>query len=86
MRLQRYQESNWEDLLTLWRGYNLHIASVMTAVPEEVRVKKHVRHNLNQIAWQTVAEGEATTLDYLMRDYVGHLKHHLRQIFSMSEA
>jgi hypothetical protein len=52
----------------------------MEAVPDQVRFRSHRRHNLHQIAWQVVPEGEPTTLDYLMRDYVGHLKHHLRQV------
>lgn len=80
VRVQRYQDAHWEELLTLWRGYNLHLARVMSAVPEGVRKRKLVNHNLNRIAWRPVPEGEETTLDYLMRDYVGHLKHHLRQI------
>ena len=27
-----------------------------------------------------VGENEPATLEYLMRDYIGHLKNHLRQI------
>jgi hypothetical protein len=37
-------------------------------------------HNLDEIAWKTVPAQEPATLDYFMRDYVGHLKHHVRQI------
>jgi hypothetical protein len=77
---QRYREAPWEELVELWRRYNRHIAWVMEGVPEAVRFRSHRRHNLHQIAWQVVPEGETTTLDYLMRDYVGHLKHHLRQV------
>lgn len=80
VRVQRYGDAPWEELLSLWRSYNLHIAHVMAAAPEEVRRRRHTEHNLDKIGWQAVAEGEPTTLDYLMRDYVGHLKHHLRQI------
>ena len=77
---QRYREAPWGELVELWRGYNRHIARVMEGVPDQVRFRSHRRHNLHQIAWQVVPEGEPTTLDYLMRDYVGHLKHHLRQV------
>jgi hypothetical protein len=86
VRVQRYQDGDWEELLTLWRGYNLHLARVMAAVPEDVGKRKRVKHNLNEIAWQTVPEGEATTLDYLMRDYVGHMKNHLRQIIRIANS
>ena len=37
-------------------------------------------HNLDAIAWRAVPAGEPTTLAYFMRDYVGHLEHHLRQV------
>ena len=77
---QCYQEAPWEDLVELWRAYNLHLARVMAAVPEAERLREHRRHNFHQIAWQTVPEGEPTTLDYFMRDYVTHLRHHLGQI------
>jgi hypothetical protein len=86
VRVQRYQDGDWEELLTLWRGYNLHLARVMAAVPEDVGKRKRAKHNLNEIAWQTVPEGEATTLDYLMRDYVGHMKNHLRQIIRIANS
>ena len=77
---QRYQEAPWPALVELWRAYNLHLTRVMAAVPEAARLREHRRHNFHQIAWQTVPEGEPTTLDSLMRDYVTHLRHHLGQI------
>jgi hypothetical protein len=38
------------------------------------------RHNLDQIAWKPVPRDRPATLLYFMDDYVGHLKHHLRQV------
>ena len=49
-------------------------------VPEEARMKKYQMHSFDKIAWTPVDEAEATTLDYLMKDYVDHLKNHLNQI------
>jgi hypothetical protein len=80
VRVQQYQEAPWAELVALWRAFNLHLARVMAATPEAVRTREHSRHNLDEIAWQTVAPGEPTTLDCFMSDYVNHLKHHLRQI------
>ncbi|MEW6320471.1 MAG: DinB family protein [Acidobacteriota bacterium] len=77
---QGYQDAAWPDLVTLWEAFNLHLARVMERVPDDVRLRRHTRHNLHDIAWQVVPPGEAATLDYFMRDYVGHLQHHLRQI------
>jgi len=77
---QRYQEAPWPALVELWRAFNLHLARVMAATPEAARLREHRQHNFHQIAWQTVPEDEPTTLDYFMRDYVTHLRHHLGQI------
>lgn len=80
VRVQDYRQAPWKELLTLWQSYNLQLARVMTAVPEEVRLREHSKHNLHQIGWQIVPEDKPATLGYLMKDYVGHLKNHLRQI------
>jgi len=35
-----------------------------------------------ELAWKPVSRDTPVTLDYFMEDYVGHLKHHLNQIFA----
>jgi len=77
---QRYQEAPWPELVALWRGYNLHLARVMAAVPAAVRLRSTTRHNFHEIAWQPVPAAAPATLEWFMNDYVGHLRHHLRQI------
>jgi hypothetical protein len=77
---QAYQGATWSELIALWRGFNLHLAHVMRAMPEETRMRTRVRHNLHQLAFRAVPEHQPTTLDYFMRDYVDHLRHHLAQI------
>lgn len=78
--LQKYREAPWTELLDLWTSYNIHLGRVMRAVPDTVRLREHTRHNLDELAWQAVPREQPATLDYFMRDYVGHLHHHLRQI------
>ena len=80
---QAYRDVPWQDLITLWRGFNFHIARVMEATPPELRAQPRNEHNLDQIAWRPVPRDTPTTLDYLMEDYVGHLKHHLKQIVTL---
>jgi hypothetical protein len=77
---QKYREAPWAELLDLWRSFNLHIARVMEAAPEEQRSRARVRHNLDELAWKPVPRDAPATLDYFMADYVAHLKHHLNQI------
>ena len=79
--MQRYADVPWEDLVALWRGFNLHIARVMANAPDEVRRAPRAKHNLDQIAWRTVPRDQPATLQYFMDDYVDHLEHHLGQIF-----
>jgi DinB superfamily len=68
VRIGRYQDANWDDLVTLWRTFNLQIARVMEGTPEAALSRR-------------LTDGKAVTLRELMIDYVRHLKHHLAQIF-----
>lgn len=86
VRAGAYQEAPWEDLVALWRTFNLQIARVMEAAPEDVRLRPRHVHNLDVIGFVPLASGELATLDRLMRDYVDHLEHHLRQIFGRRSA
>jgi len=78
--VQKYQEAPWNELLALWRSFNLHIARVMEAAPEDQRLRKRKHHNLYELAWRAVPRDTPATLDYFMADYVAHLQHHLDQI------
>src|SRR3989454_12073614 len=81
VRLQRYKDEPWSQLVQLWRHYNLHLLHLMSNVPEQTPTQPRTRHNLHQLAWRTVSESETVTLEYFIRDYIQHLQHHLAQIF-----
>jgi len=69
VRLQAYQDQPWPEIIELWRRYNTQLASVIRNVrPEALR---HV--------WNT-PDGKALDLEFIIRDYVVHLRHHLDQI------
>jgi DinB superfamily len=78
--LQRYQDAPWPDVVALWAAFNYHLAHVVRTTPPDVMERPRARHNLDEIAWQPVSRGEPVTLEWLVRDYVGHLEHHLAQI------
>jgi hypothetical protein len=68
VRVQRYQERRWSDLVELWIAYNRHLAHI-------------IRHADPQAAghlWKS-PEGDLP-LAFLMTDYLKHLRHHLDQI------
>ena len=78
---QTYRDAQWSDLVTLWKFFNIHIAHIMENTPDSVRNSARAKHNLDKLAWRPVSVDQPATLDYFMNDYVGHLKHHLSQIF-----
>ena len=77
---QRYASAPWAELVGLWNDFNLHLARVIEATPAPVRQKPRARHNLHELAWKAVPQDQPATLEYFMRDYVDHLRHHIAQI------
>jgi hypothetical protein len=69
VRVQRYQERPWLEIIQLWQSYNTQLAAVIRTV--DAKALQHV--------WHT-PDGKDLTLEFLMRDYVTHLRHHLDQI------
>ena len=80
--VQRYRDESWPDLIQLWSSYNQHFLHVFAAIPEATRTNLREKHNLDEIALVAVPRNQPATLEYLMRDYVDHLRHHLNQIFA----
>jgi DinB superfamily len=79
---QKYRDESWSEVIQLWSSYNLHLVHVASAIPEEVLTKPRLYHTLDQIAFNLVDKNDPATLEYLIRDYLDHLRHHLDQIFA----
>lgn len=77
---QHYQDASWPQLVELWRLYNLHLLHVVSRIPPDELTRPRRPHSLDKIAFRLLDKDEAATLEYLIRDYVVHLKHHLNQI------
>jgi len=69
VRVQQYQSRSWPEIIDLWQMYNTQLASVIR------RVDPKTLRNV----WHT-ADGKDLDLEFLIRDYVVHLRHHLDQI------
>jgi hypothetical protein len=71
---QKYNEAGWKELIALWRAYNIHIAHII----------EHVKPSrlANTIS---IEDAGTLTLQFIMEDYVEHLKHHLLQILPGSD-
>ena len=79
VRIGRYADAPWDELVTLWRTFNLQLARVMEGTPQDMRRRPRDRHTLEEIG-VPLPPGEAACLDHIMSDYVVHLNHHLAQI------
>ena len=79
---QKYQDESWSEVIQLWSAYNLHLVHVASVIPQDILTKARSPHTLDQIAFNLVDKNQPATLEYLIRDYVDHLRHHLNQIFA----
>ena len=64
-----YRERPWAELVELWVARNRHLTAIIEAVPAG--------------KLQTpcaIGDGAPHTLEWVMTDYLRHLKHHLEQI------
>lgn len=86
VKTNHYQEAPWSSLVALWRSYNLHLHHLMAHADQGRMNTPCTLHTLQEIAFKTVPQSEPVTLEYLMQDYVAHLKHHLGQIFGDAES
>ena len=77
---QRYVDAPWNDLIELWTRYNRHLVRVFEATPQDERCRDRAHHNFDEVAFRPISPDLPSTLDYLMKDYVVHLEHHLTQI------
>lgn len=69
VRTQQYQNESWAELVQLWKSYNLHLLHLVSAIPEGA-LHNHC----------FIGENEPVTLEFLVQDYVRHLRHHIKQI------
>lgn len=84
VRAQAYAEADWAELLDLWARYNRHIARIMDRVPPEIAHRPRTKHRPLGSTYAPLPADGMPTLDWLMQDYVEHLRHHVRQVVGRS--
>lgn len=71
VKINNYKSSSLKDLTQLWYLLNKQICSIL--------------ENSSQEAIQRTCQTESLqTIDWLAKDYIKHLKHHLHQILDLS--
>jgi len=69
VKLHKYRERQWNELISLWTGLNQHLLAAVQSVPEA--------------AWKhtcSVGNSELMTLQFVFEDYIRHMLHHLEHI------
>ena len=67
--LHGYRGRPWAELVELWVALNRHVAAVVEAVPAG-KLQTSCR----------IGDREPAPLEWWMRDYLRHLRHHLEQL------
>ena len=80
VKVQNYQFVNWFSLVELWKGFNFLIVHLIAEIPNEILLKETVEHNFNAIAYIVVPKSKPATLEYFIKDYYLHLRHHLERV------
>jgi hypothetical protein len=70
VEMQCYNKLIWQDLIELFFYYNLHISSVIDSLPEDV-----LTNPVN------IGKENPVTLEFVITDYLRHLKHHVEQLY-----
>ncbi len=69
VRIQRYNEIPWPALIELWAAYNKHLCHVIECIPTDA-----------ESAPCNIGKDEPVSLDFIVTDYLRHLRHHLNKI------
>ena len=68
---QKYADEPVENVIGLWTYYNKHLAYLISIMPE---------NKLQNLC--DIEQEKPVTLEWVITDYVRHLKHHLDQIIT----
>ena len=59
------------------------MAHVVAAIPEGMLHEPRSEHTQDETVWRTAGSDAAVSLAYLIRDYCGHMRAHLAQLFAV---
>jgi hypothetical protein len=69
VRIQRCNERPWASLVSLWAAYNDHLSHVIACIPDAAKPSPC-----------NIGTPEPVALEFVVTDYLRHLKHHLKDI------
>jgi hypothetical protein len=74
VRISRYQQMNSQDLISLWHLLNKQIFEVLRTMPET---------SYGKVCDTGKAKEELRTMEWLAKDYLKHLLHHMHHILEL---
>ena len=69
--IQQHNERPWLSLVDLWAAYNKHLCHVIECIPQAAESSPC-----------DIGSDDPVTLDFVVKDYLRHLKHHLKDILN----
>ncbi|MEO0876670.1 MAG: DinB family protein [Bacteroidota bacterium] len=75
-----YQVRELSELIQTWAMVNYHLARLVEGIPVDLLEETTSDHNFHIIGMNRPTEGSASSLGYLIWDYIAHLEHHLSQL------
>lgn len=71
VKAQNYQNVPTAELINLWKGLNYQVVHIVENIPDEA---------LQRTCDTTKTEPQVFTLEFIIKDYIEHLQHHLEAI------
>jgi hypothetical protein len=69
VQIQRYNEISCSFLVTLFSAYNVHLSQAIECIPVDA-----------QSSPCSIGKGEPVALEFVVKDYLRHLKYHIKDI------
>lgn len=71
VKAQNYQNIPASDVINLWKFLNLQVVNIVENIPNEA---------LGRMCDTSKTEHKSFNLEFLIRDYIDHMNHHLKSI------
>jgi len=71
--IQNYKEEDWQEMISLWKSLNLHLAHVIRSIDESCLEKEWI-----------AGPGRLITLEKMINDYMPHFRLHIGEIIDLT--
>lgn len=76
----QYNNRMMHDVIGCWISTNSQLSYCIDGLPQDIIFRKTKNHSFHKMCFNLIPEGQESSLDYLMWDYVDHMEYHLAQL------